>query len=72
MSAAQVWSGAVAWKFWSSTFGAGCFDGSVTVVVGLNFFETLLFKPISLMAFATVLRQADSRSESFCNVLAIL
>jgi hypothetical protein len=45
--------------------GAGIFEGSVTVVVGENFFETQLFRPISRMAVATVLRHAASRVSSF-------
>ncbi len=36
--------------------GAGIFAGSDTVVVGVNFFETRFFRPISRMGEATVFR----------------
>jgi hypothetical protein len=47
-------------------FSAGCFVGSVCVVVGLKRLQTRLFKPNFRIAAATVLRQADSKSSRRC------
>ena len=46
--------------------------GSLVVVVGVNAFETRLFRPRSCIARATVLRQADSRSSRRFSSRAIL
>ena len=72
MSVTHFWFGLSAVKSRSSTLGAGCFVGSLLVVVGVNAFETRLFRPISRIARATVLRQADSRSSRRASSRAIL
>lgn len=64
--------GASAVKLRSSLLSAGDLVGSAWVVVGLNAFETRLFRPSSRMAVATVLRQAVSNSARLCTTSAIL
>ncbi len=56
----------------SSLFSAGRLEGSAMVVVGVNDFETLLLRPNSRIAVATVLRQADSSSSQFFRRSVIL
>ena len=70
MSVTHLRFGASAVKSRSSLFSAGCFVGSACVVVGVNRLQTRLFRPISRIAAATVLRHADSKSSRCCSTSA--